>query len=137
MLLLPQVAFRGGVDRNSIIALSRSAISASPPSRGRGSKPATMLMRGRKSCRPLRGGRGSKLGDLVEVPAVGESPPFAGGVDRNSKVYARKGEALVSPPSRGRGLKRVGDCDVPGHARRPCTGGVDRNQNNPKCVGSS
>ena len=116
---------RGGVDRNRMRHARRLKPSASPPTRGRGSKPPTRCAWPGASSRPLRGGVDRNATKPV-VPAPANGRPLRGGVDRNAAMtrndassgvapYAgawietlcgtRRITRWVSPPTRGRGSK--------------------------------
>ena len=123
---------RGGVDRNCMVGAIQRVQSASPPSRGRGSKrPEPDLQRGNGRSPPSRGrgskpyiggqgaislwsppsrGRGSKPGQTRPMWWLPGSPPSRG---RGSKPWHQGSlhASGLSPPSRGRGSK-LDDVDL-------------------------
>ena len=140
---------RGGVDRNHAAVGIETRTGRSPPTRGRGSKPATPLQSlVARPGRPPRGGvdRNNAYSDRRSSSFVA---PHAGAWIETRQGLRRSGRPS-SPPTRGRGSKRRrmgrGLCrsDVAPHAgawiettpshpngsRRQCRpprGGVDRN----------
>ena len=103
---------------------------ASPPSRGRGSKPSCGCKNRAARGSPPSRGRGSKLRQTHQQVATPTVAPFAGawietsnpmpvtfgeqgrplrgGVDRNVQAGETMEQPTMSPPSRGRGSKRRG-----------------------------
>ena len=103
----------GGVDRNISVKRWPRRQRASPPSRGRGSKPEY----------------------VQHAEGVDESPPSRG-VDRNLQIAVNRADRAASPPSRGRGSKHI-ECFIRRRDRagRLLHGGVDRN--NVSAVGTA
>ncbi len=129
---------RGGVDRN----LSRSADginwSASPPSRGRGSKrPGAAHVGGHAESPPSRG-RGSKLRRRFRGGLRPEVAPFAGAWIETRSRRATRSTRPCRPLRGGVDRNLVALTSATTTACRPLRGGVDRNVSMPDgWVGSS
>ncbi len=107
-------------------AMNNPITNASPPMRGRGSKPPraqTLPL----TCRspPMRG-RGSKP-MLAGYTEAGPSRPPCGGVDRNIPKLTRNGAYPSRPPCGGVDRNMTTDGEFLVVTGRPPCGGVDRN----------
>ncbi len=109
----PRSPPHGGADRNALAFAGEAVCPRSPPHGGADRNRARHLRRRSARCRLLTGARietynGHSNGNLWET-----SPPH-GGADRNSTTTALRPTANVAS-SRGRGSKRLAECDQVRH----------------------
>ncbi len=91
---------RGGADRNIYIYEGGEVIGLSPPTRGRGSKPAPAPSMSTAPGRPPRGGADRNCA-LSSSRLVLRGRPPRGGADRNTKPDAHRRLVSCRPPRGG------------------------------------